>query len=746
MSLPGNTIVEATSASGAPFSYTASATDANPATPAVTCLPASGSTFALGPTTVNCSATDIVGNTANGSFTVTVVDTTGPAVAATSDITIEAQDASGAVVTFTTPTASDAVGPASPSVSCLPASGATFALGSTTVTCSATDTAGNLGSNSFTVTVSDTAAPAISVPADQTIEATGPSGAIATFTASASDLVDGALAVTCSPASGSTFALGPTTVNCLATDIAGNTASDSFTVTVRDTTAPAVTAPANVSAQATSASGATVAYSGASATDAVSGSVSTSCLPASGSTFALGSTTVTCSATDDAGNTGTATFTVSVVDTTPPTLILPADDVLEATGPGGAIATFSGSATDVVDGSVTVTCAPASGSTFALGTTTVDCSATDDAGNEATGSFTITVRDTTAPTVTAPADKIVEATGPSGAPVTYSGESASDLVDGISTPSCVPASGSTFALGANTVTCTKTDNAGNTGSDTMTVTVVDYTAPTITVPTDMTVEATSGSGATVTYSASASDLVDGSMTPTCTPASGGTFALGTTTVTCEATDNAGNTVSKTFTITVQDTTAPAITVPANMTVQGTGINGAVVTYSASATDVVDGAVTPVCSPASGSTFAYGTTTVNCTATDVAGNTSSKSFTIRVTYRMSGFYQPVDMNGTLNLVKAGSTVPLKFEIFAGSTELTTTSSIQSFKVSTTNCSTLGVTGIDDIEIYSTGGTTLRYDTTGGQFIQNWQTPKAVGVCYTVTMTAVDGSTIVAYFKT
>jgi len=262
----------------------------------------------------------------------------------------------------------------------------------------------------------------------------------------------------------------------------------------------------------------------------------------------------------------------------------------------------------------------------------------------------------------------------------------------------------------------------------------------------MTVEATSGSGATVSYSASAGDLVDGSITPTCTPASGGTFALGTTTVTCEATDDAGNTGSKTFTITVQDTTAPAITVPANMTVQGTGINGAVVTYSATATDVVDGAVTPVCSPASGSTFAYGTTTVTCTATDAAGNTNSKSFTLRVTYRMSGFYQPVDMNSTLNLVKAGSTVPLKFEIFAGNTELTATSSIQSFKVSTTNCSTLGVTGTDDIEIYSTGGTTLRYDTTGGQFIQNWQTPKAVGVCYTVTMTAVDGSSIIAYFKT
>jgi hypothetical protein len=79
-------------------------------------------------------------------------------------------------------------------------------------------------------------------------------------------------------------------------------------------------------------------------------------------------------------------------DATPPVLTLPADIAVDATSASGATATFAASATDAVDGSVAVTCDHASGATFAVGTTTVSCSATDAAGNAATGSFTVTVR------------------------------------------------------------------------------------------------------------------------------------------------------------------------------------------------------------------------------------------------------------------------------------------------------------------------------------------------------------------
>jgi hypothetical protein len=157
----------------------------------------------------------------------------------------------------------------------------------------------------------------VTVPANITAEATGASGASVSFASSATDIVDGAVSTTCTPASGATFGMGSTTVKCSATDAHGNTGSATFTVTVVDTTAPVVTVPANITAEATGASGASVSFA-SSATDIVDGAVSTTCTPASGSTFGLGSTTVKCSATDANGNTGSATFTVTVVDTTAP--------------------------------------------------------------------------------------------------------------------------------------------------------------------------------------------------------------------------------------------------------------------------------------------------------------------------------------------------------------------------------------------------------------------------------------------
>lgn len=78
----------------------------------------------------------------------------------------------------------------------------------------------------------------------------------------------------------------------------------------------------------------------------------------------------------------------------------------------------------------------------------------------------------------------------------------------------------------------------------------DTSQPVVTVPEDMTVPATSASGAVVTFSASATDDVDGTLTPTCVPSSGSTFPIGTNTVTCSATDAAGNTGSAQFTVTV----------------------------------------------------------------------------------------------------------------------------------------------------------------------------------------------------
>jgi hypothetical protein len=618
---------EATSPAGAIVSYTTpTATDAVDVTDPVTCTPASGTPFPLGSTAVDCSATDAAGNTGHSSFHVIVVDTTPPAIAPHGDVGPVEATAPLTPVSYTTPTATDAVDGTDP-VTCTPASGAGFPVGTTPVTCSSTDAHGNTSHSTFDVTVVDTTAPAITVPADFTVEATGTMTPV-TYSASASDAV-GVTSFNCTPPSGSSFALGTTTVTCTATDAAGNTSSASFHVTVHDTTAPAITVPADFSVAATGTL-TPVTYA-ASASDAV-GVTSFDCTPPSGTGLPLGTTTVTCTAGDAAGNSSSKSFHVTVVNSNPPVIAPHADVTAEATSSAGATVTYTNpTATDVIDGTDPVTCTPSSGSAFALGSTEVDCSATDSAGLTGHSSFHVIVVDTTAPAI-APHGDVgpVEATAPL-TPVSYTTPTATDAVDGNDPVTCTPASGAGFPVGTTPVTCSSTDGHGNTSHSTFDVTVVDTTAPAITAPNDIGKEAT-GPMTPVTYTATASDAV-GVTSLVCTPASGSGFPLGTTTVTCTASDAAGNHSSASFNVTIVDTTPPVMTgVPANITVSTGNPAGAVVTYTnPTASDLVDGPVAVTCTPASGSTFPVGTTTVNCVAADSHGNSVTKSFTVTVTF-------------------------------------------------------------------------------------------------------------------
>jgi hypothetical protein len=134
----------------------------------------------------------------------------------------------------------------------------------------------------------------------------------------------------------------------------------------------------------------------------------------------------------------------------------------------------------------------------------------------------------------------------------------------------------------------------------------------------------------VSYKASARDSVDGNVVVGCAPSSGATFPLGPTSVRCTAADSRGNSAAGTFQVTVVDTTAPVLTLPADKVVPATSSAGAKVTYSATAADKVDGPVTPACAPVPGSLFPVGKTTVTCTARDARGNTASGSFAVIVT--------------------------------------------------------------------------------------------------------------------
>ena len=222
----------------------------------------------------------------------------------------EATGPDGAAVNYQTPSATDNLDPVVV-VSCYPGSASVFALGNTGVLCSAQDVAGNPATVWFTVTVQDTTAPVLTVPANMVEEATSPGGRVVTFVTSATDTVSGEVAVSCLPASGSLFALGTTKVVCSVQDAAGNPAEAAFSVTVRDTTAPLVTVPADINEEASSAEGRVITFA-ASASDAVSATIGVSCVPASGSTFPIGTTAVECTAMDAAGNLGSAHFSVTV--------------------------------------------------------------------------------------------------------------------------------------------------------------------------------------------------------------------------------------------------------------------------------------------------------------------------------------------------------------------------------------------------------------------------------------------------
>jgi hypothetical protein len=372
---------------------------------------------------------------------------------------------------------------------CRPPSGAQFALGKTRVDCAATDRAGRRAEASFVVSVrpgggpqaADDARPKLTVPADFTHDASSASGARVTYAASARDARDGALTPVCRPRSGSRFALGRTDVVCTARDAAGNTARAGFVVTVvralgADHTSPEITMPGPLETTATSAKGATVRYDVAT-TDNRDGALEARCDPRSSSVFAIGPSTVSCVATDRAGNKATESFTVTVVDG-PPVLHLPGPIERVAANEKGAKVTYDARATDAVDGPLKPTCDPRSGRFFTIGSRDVTCKITDSNGGADKGTFTLVVKpppDTTTPDLKGPRRVSKTTSSTEGTEVDFT-VTASDDRDGSVPVTCEPGPGSVFEVGTTNVICTARDNAGNEGKHALNV-VVTYRKP-----------------------------------------------------------------------------------------------------------------------------------------------------------------------------------------------------------------------------------------------------------------------------
>ncbi len=346
------------------------------------------------------------------------------------------------------------------------------------------------------------------------------------------------------------------------------------------------------------------------------------------------------------GDTGNdIVITVDNSSCSPPTFtVCPSPIVVSNTlGQCGAVVSYTATATGTPPPTLSYTFSGAttgsgagtgSGSFFNVGTTNVVITATNGCPPDATCSFSVTVNDIEAPTITCPAtqtlmlDASCQATLPAYSPASVSDNCGSPTV------TQTPAAGTTVSgPGAMTVTLTATDGSGNTATCTFTVNKVDNTAPTITCPATQTLMLDASCQATLpAYSpASVSDNC-GSPTVTQTPAAGTTVSgPGAMTVTLTAADGSGNTTTCTFTMNKVDNTPPSVVCPASFTVNvDPDCELFIINYTDLATksDNCASSVSISQSPMPETVVSgTGITVITFTASDGNGNTSTCTFTI-----------------------------------------------------------------------------------------------------------------------
>src|SRR5215217_4663302 len=439
--------------------------------------------------------------------------------------------------------------------------------------------------------------------------------------------------------------------------------------------------------------------------------------------------------------------------------------------------------------------------------------ASDIAGNNTSIRYNFTVpSDTTAPTSTASAtvpdgtgtspyaggtswtNKDVTVTlnatdnaGGSGVKeLTYSATGADPISPAVTKAAAnLPTSFTIDAEGTTTISYFAKDNNNNVETAKTFVVNIDKTKPVIsatatvpdgddagTDPDPYTAGTWTNKDVTVSFSCtdSGGSSIDTNTVAGATKSASGADQSVTNTGTC--TDKAGNTADpKTFSNIDIDKDAPT-----GVTFQGGGLSdnasydfGSVPAgpTGCTATDALSGFKS--CGTDAATTYktTVGTHTITATAEDNAGNKATKTLTYTVDpWDATGFYSPVGTDhsvfvqppdtlptvndtGYWNTLKGGSTVPLKFNLFVGGTEKTTTSGIAFQAQKLSKCESDGTAVGEPVDFTTTETTSLRYSGTpgvDGQFIQNWKTSKVTAeTCYRTTVTLDDGSSIYAFFK-
>ncbi|HUU45584.1 MAG TPA: T9SS type A sorting domain-containing protein, partial [Acidobacteriota bacterium] len=509
------------------------------------------------------TATDACDNSASCDQIITIIDTQDPVITCPPPITIECNASTDPSNT----------GNATATDICDPAPVITYSDtpngGGIIRTWTATDACGNDASCDQVITIDDTEDPAITCPADLTIqcdESTDPSH---TGTATAID--------NCDPDPGITYVDTPDWSGCggytgtitrtwTATDDVGNSASCDQIITIIDTQDPVITCPADITIQC-NASTDPANTGSATATDV--------CNPAlviiwvdtpdmSGCGGYTGTITRTWTATDPCGNySASCDQIITVIDTQDPVVTCPADVTIQCDESTDPANTGSATATDICDPAPAITYADTPDMSACggyTGTITRTWTATDDCGNSASCDQIITVIDTQDPVITCPADIAVACNGS-----THPDDTGYPTV----TDQCDQAPQISYADTQNGSTITRVwtaeDACGNSASCSQTITAGDTEPPVIYCPANATVECDESTDPSQAGFATATDNCDPDpdITYADTPNMNGCGGYtGTITRIWTATDASSNSVSCVQTITIVDNTSPVVTCPA----------------------------------------------------------------------------------------------------------------------------------------------------------------------------------------
>jgi hypothetical protein len=466
------------------------------------------------------------------------------------------------------------------------------------VSLQARDAAGNTANCSFIVTFQDTISPGIICPPDQEIFADADCEAVIGDyrpKANVSDNCEGSVQISISqmPAIG-TVASGAGTVQIvvLAADDNNNNQSDcNFTVTVRDTSRPAITCPPSVVIPVDGSCTILLPDYRDSATVSDNCSLTTGLniaqLPIPTTSFSGHNTNqnITLTVSDESGNSSDCSFSITLSDTTKPGVICPNPPVLPTDAACERSLPDYTSAASLSDNcslpaAMAVSQSPEAGTVLRGAETevSVTLTATDEAGNSMACTFVQQLSDTTKPNLTCPANDTIGVDGncPIPLPDYQANVSILDNCASSFTTSQRPAAATIFS-GDGTlipVTISGTDESGNTDSCTFVISLVDQTNPTIICPGNQT-EFLDGScqlpiGDYTSLAQASSECNTGSsIVVTQLPVSGGTVITShstSTSITLTATDASNNSTQCTFLVTADDTLRPSLSCPASDTV------------------------------------------------------------------------------------------------------------------------------------------------------------------------------------